>query len=431
MSSEPKIYHGEWWVPAEADPNRSIFMTAPVGHEKRHTGTLTYYEDDDSILELYHIPSDFHATHNGNNQVMWGITANGMVFTLFNVVMEKNFSGDFTKTKFTVGLILVGEHVISLQETRYIRCVVQFCFLQDWAFHDNIVHNIDADSASHHIVIDSSKVTAILESQVDSNFKWLLRDKLVLSHSTYDLNVNQTTEFVIDAGNAVSIGTFLKHIREFSQFLSVAVYCKQTPADIKIYRNKRGFSSQLLFKIDKSENPYYDKLIQFDQLKNKVPSMFRIWHQNYDKIAPISGYLIDSLRKKNAFNVPDFLIIAQALDGYHKRFVNKKNGKDIQKYEEQIKVLLNQFKDVNVIQECNIDPVVLKDTRHKYSHLYPDDEKSKAVEGEELYWLTEKCKILLTCCILNMMGLANAEINLCYENSPITEMIKSNPFEFE
>ena len=47
------------------------------------------------------------------------------------------------------------------------------------------------------------------------------------------------------------------------------------------------------------------------------------------------------------------------------------------------------------------------------------------------YWLTEKCKILLTCCILNMIGLSNIEINQCCENSPITEMIKSNPFEFE
>ena len=129
--------------------------------------------------------------------------------------------------------------------------------------------------------------------------------------------------------------------------------------------------------------------------------------------------------------MPDFLIIAQALDGYHKRFVNKKNGKDIKKYEEQIKVLLNQFKDVNVIKECNINPEVLKDTRHKYSHLYPDDEESWAVEGDELYWLTEKCKILLTCCILNMMGLTNEEINICCENSPISQFIKENSFEFK
>ena len=188
---------------------------------------------------------------------------------------------------------------------------------------------------------------------------------------------------------------------------------------------------QLLYTIDRSIDPKANKLIDFDALKEKVPTMFGIWHQNYDKISPISSYLVDSLQKKKTFGVPDFLIIAQALDGYHKRFVNKRKGKDNRKYDEQIEVLLNQFNDVEVIQKCYIDPKVLRDTRHKYSHLFPDDEKSLAVDGDELYWLTEKCKILLTCCILNMIGLSNIEINQCCENSPITEMIKSNPFEFE
>jgi hypothetical protein len=127
--------------------------------------------------------------------------------------------------------------------------------------------------------------------------------------------------------------------------------------------------------------------------------------------------------------VPDFLIIAQALDGYHKRFINKKDGRDVRKYEEQIDILLNQFKDVEVIKKCKINAEILKDTRHKYSHLYPDDEKSLAVEGDDLYWLTEKCKVLLTCCILNMLGLTNKEINLCCNQSPISQIIDSLPLE--
>ena len=430
MSSEPKIYHGEWWVPAEADPNRSIFMTAPVGHEKHYTGTLTYYEDDDSILELYHIPSDFHATHYEYNQVMWGVTANGMVFTLFNVVMEKNLSGDFTKTKFTVELILVGEHLISMREPHYNRCIVQFPYLRNWAFHDNLV-NTRKDGLQNQIILDVRNMATLAEANVADGIKWVLRDKFSCNQSVYDLSINQLTEFVIETSNAVSVDAFLKHIGEFSQFLSIALYCEQSPIEIKLYGAEQNRSVQLLYKIDRSIDPKANKLIRFDALKEKLPTMFGTWHQNYDKISPISSYLVDSLQKKKTFGVPDFLIIAQALDGYHKRFVNKRKGKDNRKYDEQIEVLLNQFDDVEVIQRCHIDPKILRDTRHKYSHLFPDDEKSLAVDGDELYWLTEKCKILLTCCILNMMGLANAEINLCCENSPITEMIKSNPFEFE
>jgi hypothetical protein len=430
MSSEPKIYHGEWWVPAEADPNRSMFMTAHAGHEKHHTGTLTYYEDDDSILELYHIPSDIHATHYGYNQVIWGITANGMVFTLFNVVMEKNFSGDFTKTKFTVGLILVGEHLISMRKPHYNRCIVQFPYLRNWAFHDNLV-NTQKEGLQNQTILDIRNMVTLAEANVANGIKWVLHDKISCNRSVYDLSINQLTEFVIETSNAISVDAFLKHIGEFSQFLSIALYCEQNPIEIKLYGTEQNPSVQLLYKIDRSIDPKANKLIDFDALKEKVSTMLLIWHQNYDKIAPISSYLVDSLQKKKTFGVPDFLIIAQALDGYHKRFVNKSKGKDKRKYDEQIEVLLNQFDDVEVIQRCHIDPKVLRDTRHKYSHLFPDDEKSLAVDGDELYWLTEKCKILLTCCILNMIGLSNAEINLCCENSPIAKMIKSNPFEFE
>ena len=431
MSGEPKIFHGEWWIPAEADPeNQGLFPIVQKGMEAKHTGTLTYYEDNVSTLEFYHVPSNFHAKHYWNNNVIWGADANGFIYTLFNVTKRKGINkAGFTATVFEVGLILLGEHVLSLKEALYDRCIVKYPYLRNWAFRDHLISDM-TDNRWVQTIIDASKYTTILEAQVGNGFKWNLYDKFVLNRSKYDLNFIQLTEFKICTNEAVSIESLLKNANEFSRFLSVALYGEQNPIGIELYRTGQNRSTKLLFKVDKSIDPKEDKLIKFDELEEKVPAMLVTWHQNYDKIAPISSYLVDSLRKKNEFNVPDFLIVAQALDGYHKRFVNKKNGKDIKKYEEQIKVLLNQFKDVQVIQECNIDPEVLKDTRHKYSHLYPDDEKSKAVKGEELYWLTEKCKILLTCCILNMLGLSNDEINLCCKNNAIQRMLGYHPFEF-
>ncbi len=431
MSKNPMIFHGEWWVPAEADmDNQGLFPMVHKGHEAKHTGTLTYCEDSDSKLEFYHVPSKYQATFYDNNEVMWGVDANGHIFTLFNVVREGPFNGDFTNTVFSVGLILMGEHVLSMKEPKYNQCIVQFPYLRNWAFHDNLIKT-PKDRSHPQPIIDLSKLVTLVEVKVDNAITWVLRDKVVVNRSVYDFSINQLTEFVIDADKATPVDTFLKHVREFSQFLSVALYGEQRPSEVRLYRKAQNRSVQLLFKKDISVDPHANKLIKFDELKEQVPAMLRVWHQNYDKIAPISSYLVDSLRKKNEFSVPDFLIIAQALDGYHKRFVNKKNGKDIKKYEEQIKVLLNQFKDVQVIQECNIDPEVLKDTRHKYSHLYPDDEKSLAVEGDELYWLTEKCKILLTCCVLNMMGLTNAEIDLCCNTPIIRRMLGYLPFAFD
>ena len=428
MNTNPQIFHGEWWVPAVADHDTRMIFSEPekmMGSEKKYTGTLTYYGDADATLELYHVPSNFHSSHYSQNKVMWGKDANGNVFTLFNVMMKEQQMGDFTCTKFVVGLILMGEYVLSIEDTRFKSCEVHFPYLRNWAFHNNITRNNAGTSVSFKTPYTATK---LLEAINDDGAYWRLWQCPSINRTIHDLTIKQTTEFEIEAMTEQSIRSYLKQIEEFSQFLSITLYGDQNPTEIKLTNKDNRRESILLFKKDASVDPEIFTLIKFDLLKEKLPTMLNQWHENFDKIAPISSYLIDSLQKKSRFDVPDFLIIAQALDGYHKRFVNKKNGKDHQKYEDGIKILLKQFEDVDCIQKCNINPIILRDSRNFYSHLSPDEEKKSAVDGDDLYWLTEKCKILLTCCILNMLGLTNKEINICCESqSPIKQIIDSFP----
>ena len=427
MTNNPQIFHGEWWVPAVADRDTRMTFLQPegmMGHERKYTGTLTYYGDKNSTLELYHTPSNFHSSHYCQNDILWGRDANGHIFTLFNVLMNEQRMGDFSCAKFVVGVILMGEHVISGDNACFKKCAVQFPYLRNWAFQNMI--------KGHDIHLNEFFTpTTLLEVQCEEGVCWRLRQYQPVERTIHDLTITHITEFEIETAELQSIKSYLKQIEAFSQFLSIALFCDQNLTSIKFDDGTPWNEKLLLCKKQTSVRPGLFSLIKFDLLKEKLPSILREWYVNFDRVAPISSYLIESLQKKNRFDVPDFLIIAQALDGYHKRFVNKKDGKDIRKYEDQIKILLNQFKDVKVIQECKIKPEVLTDSRNYYSHLFPDEEIKSAVEGDDLYWLTEKCKILLTCCILNMLGLTNEEINLCCEQSPISQIIDSLPLEPE
>lgn len=433
MKQPPQIFHGEWWVPATEDRDLEMFYINPQnnkGLERKYTGNLVYYEDEDSILELVHTPSNFRASLYHQNNVMWGADANGHIFTLFDVVMKEDDSMDITSTSFVVSLILVGEYVLSLNDAFVSKCVVQFPYLRNWAFHDNLIYQ-KSESNNTYILPKINPNNCIAELSIDNDVKWVLKENHSQNKTRFDLSIKQTTELVIESPNGISLRDCLNQIVEFSQFLSIALYGSQSPSSVLFSNSLNNLHSVLLYKKEDSINPNSSSLIKFDALKNKIPDMLRNWHENYSDVAPISNYLIESLQKNKTFDVPDFLIIAQALDGYHKRFVNKKNGKDRRKYEDEIKILLKQFKDVDCVQKCHIDPKSLADSRNKYSHLYPDNENSSAVEGEDLFLLTEKCKILLTCCILNMMGLTNEEINICCDNSPIQEIIEAHSFEFE
>lgn len=434
MNTNPQIFHGEWWVPAVLDHDTRMVFPEPeqmMGSEKKYTGTLTYYGDENSTLELYHVPSNLTSSHYVYNKVIWGKDANGRIFTLFNVVMKEERGFDMTSIKFVVGVVLIGVHILSTDEKQWIRSIVRFDYLNNWLFNETRkCINPTLIGNTYHLDAAIGNKTQ-LEVTIEEGLHWKLENNIRVSEDIRGISISKNPFLEIEASTPISLKTILKQIGEFEQFLSIALYCDQSFDSIQLLSADSTHECVLLIKKEKSIDPVFSSLVKFDLLKSKLPSMLIKWHENFDRIAPISSYLIDSLQKKSRFDVPDFLIIAQALDGYHKRFVNKKDGKDIRKYEEQIEILLNQFKEVKAIKACKIDPIVLKDSRHKYSHLYPDEEKSQAVEGDDLYWLTEKCKILLTCCILNMLGLTNKEINLCCEQSPISQIIDSLPPEWD
>ena len=439
MNNQPQIYHGEWWVPAKADPsNRGFFPWVPEGLERHYTGTLTYYEDEDSKLELYHTPNSLPVQHYKNNPVVWGKDANGHIFTLFNVIMKDQHIGDFSNATFIVGAILIGKHVLSAETLLFNTCVVKYPYLRNFARCKDLVYEEKGDK----VFFGTKRGLRKLEdAQIDNGIRWIMLHRPTLTMNPFDLSFKQETEFWIESSTKLTILDFLRQIEEFSQFLSIALYCKQRPTETKftITRSKKEY--YLLVKREKSINPNFLSLIKFDLLKDKLPSMLKTWHENFERVAPITSYLIQSLKRMNKFDVPDFLIIAQALDGYNRRFVNhektkeetkvhQKKGRDkLTQYEKGIISLISQFSDVYCIQKCKIDPQVVGQSRDKYSHLLLDKDKPLAVKGINLYWLTEKCKILLTCCILNMIGLTNEDINKCCEQSPISQIIDSLPPE--
>lgn len=393
-----------------------------MGHEKKYTGTLTFYEDEDTTLELYNYPSNFHSKHYVQNDVIWGQDANGHIFTLFNALITQKKGIDFSTTKFVVGLVLIGEHILSGDDAHFNKCVVQFPYLRNWAF-QNKIKGPDINLSALHTP------SILLEAQCEEGVCWRLRQYQPVERTIHDLTITQTTEFEIETTKPQSIKSFLTQIEAFSQFLSIALLCDQNCTSIKFVDGNPWNDKVLLYKKEASVKPGLFSLIKFDLLKDKLPSMLREWYNKFERVAPITSYLIQSLQRKNSFEVPDFLIIAQALDGYFKRFEDENyDGKKIY-YKEEIELLLNNLKDIDVIKRCNINAEVLKDSRHKYSHLYPDEKKMKAVEGEDLYWLTEKCKVLLICCILKMIGMTNEEINLCCEKSPIQDIINAIPLE--
>lgn len=415
MTAPITTYNGIWWTPEGA-------LFYPEGEVQ---GTLTYYGNESTELSLFHKPS--HGVISRMNckiPVIWGKDAEGNVFSAFDAVMIQDHN--FTKTTFAVAFVLVGAHVSSLSELTFDSCVAKYQYLINWAQKQRMSISLD-ESGNTIVTYDVQSKDPIVEVEVESGLRYILWGEMNTHATRTSFTATQGTNLIVRKDGKLSIQNGLQSILEFSQFISIALYRQQNPAEVFFKKDGDQRKYYLLFKTDNSYDNRFP-LIKYDKLKNRIPDILTTWHKNYHQMSPVSSYFVQSLSNEGLFDAPDFLIIAQALDGYYKRFINNENEKTRQ-YKQQIDKLLKHFKGVEALEKCNIDAEVVTQSRHKYSHLIPDDDEKvqKAAVGEDLLWLTQKCKILLTCCILDNMGLTIDEINLCCNDAPISFMLNAIP----
>ena len=418
----PIAYHARWYVPEYSSVYQKVI-------NKKYMGTLYYYGNKDSVLELYIVPPIISESISDSN-IVFGLDADKRKFSIFNAKSVHAF--DFRKFVFKAEYFVIGyepEPVKSPHEKLYTRCYVEYPYLRNWAF-NNVFQQEEINKSFTWNISNGLNFVA----EIEEGIRLRITSSETHKKEEFKFSIEQTTKIYFESDEPQSIYKFTTLIAEFSRFLSIATFSKHSPTAVFLNRKDARYPhlvEQLMFPVKTTEMPQ-GNVIKFDKIVVRKPGILRRWHECYEQMSPITKYLEQTVtEQKDEFDSPDFLIIAQALDGYFKRFVNKKDGKDTKQYEHQIKKLLEHFKGVEALQTCNLDAKVLAHSRHKYSHLIPDDETKnveKAVSGEELYYLTKKGIVLLTCCILDNLGLTIDEINSCFENSVIARIVNDIPF---
>lgn len=406
MADLKKKYYGHWFICNTDDECYDC------------TGSLYFNEKGELTLEVHHGSDVAHKLyHIDTYDAIYGKDDCGVSISLFHAVRTN--VRNFVETTFRIQYALIGAGVESLYDKQFDAALVHFPYLRNWAFKKLM----DIDNSEPNITkcrLDFSKgVNKIMTADVGS-FSMTLWGGISDHITKFDLDVRQDTFLKISSKEKASIDDFLNAITPFSQFLSLTLFHRQFPDSISLMIDGDDDEYELLFNVRPSKSVLYSSVISFDKMNERIPALLSKWYAGYDLVAPVSTHLVKSLSLTQPFDHTDFLIIAFALDGYFKRFLNKKDGKDSKKNKDGLEKLIKHFENVDVIRECNIDPEVFVQTRDKYTHLLKDEDMPKAItDYKELVWLAEKGKILLTCCLLDYMGMTTEEINQCCNESPI------------
>ena len=411
-----QIYHGLWWIPDGV----------PRFKATQRMGTLTIEKDGSALLDIYVLQRKTPSFKTcGSYDVIWGETADGIRVSLFGAtsVWDVN-KPDMFSSSFTIKKVVLGEHLKNGDEPVFDFCVTQYRYLRNWAY-DPSCHPVNllitTDYRCNNIPLLIVELENEVQLKIDQHYD--VRD------SVYEKIFIQTAILTFIPNKPTSINHYMELIGKFSQFLSFALFSRQMPYDIMVLNNNDNHYNKVFYKLEESHNPERYSLIPFNILRAKLPSIIQTWYKHYDQLSQICRYLLSTLQY-DEFDEPDFLIIAQALDGFHKRFRNHRKGKDIRKFKDEIDLMLKDFYDIDSIKRCHINSEVLKDSRDKYTHLIPDNEDTgNVVKGHELFRLTQKAKVLLTCCILDLLGLTHEEIDLCFNSSVFKSVIDDIDFE--
>lgn len=409
MDKVIETWNGEWWLPNNFAPN-----------VPNSVGRLIYYEDKNPELEIT-VMSTANAFlwPDKKYPVIYGTDAQGNEFSLFNADLRPQ--KDSSKYVFGIDYILIGAQIPTMEDTLFFKkAIVTFPHLHDLFVFRHVEKITDNNTTTYKI--DTQPKISEYPVKIDDKTTWTFVGSVETSSKGEhysDIHIHQDTNLVIEYEEITSINHLKYLISEFSQFLSVALFSNQQPSKIILADESGTTEATLLYK-PKASAEWHLRFLGNAMSNSRVCELLKRWHTNYNDIAPISSYLIRSTEYQTEFEAPDFLIVAQALDGYWKRFFYKIRTQEtkVPSYNKKLQQMMAYFGEVAIIQNSGLNTVVAAQTRNKYSHMSPNGEKGTELavtDAKQLRLLTLRMKILLLCCVLDYMGMTIQEIDTSFK----------------
>ena len=412
-------YKGYWYLPDCED------------HQV--AGILTFIANDSAILELIgdidaHDEPLMAIFEQKSHTVIWGVNSDAKRITLLNcnlIGKHLNSNCRFPIMRYSVQFIITGKYVRSCDELAFNSCHVEIPALTPWCFpaaiQQSILFKDDKTTVKElSLTIDTEQIEHPIVSVDIEGAKIELSRTISYCGDLRCPKIEQSTSLVIKKPQKDHLGSFLRDIHIYEQFLSFAALSGASASNIwlqddDLYQQlddgRKIYKKILLHYVRKECLDWNDKkidfLFEYDTIKDKYPSIIKKWYLESDDIAPIRAHLIESIKKKGSFSSVDFLIVFQAIEGFMIRFLygDKSTIKD------KLTILLRDFSDITQLRCNEIDIDAAVNSRHYYSHFFKKSQKTKILDGVELFYLTRKLRNVLICCMLTFIGFSHEDIN--------------------
>lgn len=461
MTEDFKII-GEWFLPS--NPNDRVH------------GTLNFSRNEGASLELYGSLKSNHSLHEfANQELILGLSSKSKLITLYKCHMTKSGgatlvqgqeSGKITLT-YSIMYTLVGLHVNSPDELMFDHISSEIFNLGEWVGISGFINSMpDFEKIQRNEISVEYKLPEPIEFVIDKHSKG--KFSFVANHpgfSRYQKNISikQGVHFQVDTEPEKSVEDLLSYVFNFQNLLVLALYRSTYPMSISLRgeRHKKELVGREPIRkkielhistsnIKANEEPLFDfeMLFSYKQIKDQFPQIIKNWFAKYELLKPAFNLLFEQFYNGNRFSENTFLNLAQSAETFHARIHNhtKIPKGEYQAMKEEIlksapevyhKWLKDQFNfgnNLNLHTRLSeltekysndfLDRIItdkdefvkqVKHSRNYYTH-YSNDGKKKALKGGDLFYLSERLKILLVWAFLVEVGFDNELLSSCIDN---------------
>lgn len=461
MDNNIKII-GEWFLP-----------TSP--NERVH-GTLYFNRNERLSLELYgSLTSDHFFPEFVDQELILGLSSKSKQITLYKCHMTSSGGATLVQGResgkpsviYTITFALIGLHIDSSDDLMFDHISSEIFNLDEWVGISGFINSRpNFEKLQKHEIKVDYKLPESIEFKIDN--RSIGKFNFVANHpglSRYQksVSIKQRVQFQVDTKSEMSIKDLLSYLFSFQNFLILALYRSTYPLSIilrgerhkeelpdsKSYRkNIELYFSSSNYKEHEKLQYDLDMLFSYRQIQEKFPQIIKNWFAKYELLEPAFNLLFEQFYYGNRFNENTFLNLAQSAETFHSRIHNHTKipkqeykimkdeilkltpskyhswlkdqfifGNNLNLHARLTEITEKYSNDIlnKIIPDKELFVQQVKHSRNYYTH-YSSDGKKKALKGGDLFYLSDRLKILLVCAFLIEVGFDKKLLSNCLDN---------------
>lgn len=427
---EEFTFHGQWFLPE----NTSNAIA----------GTLTFNTKEDAELTLFGTLYEQRTNRMHEPPVILGRTTTGQFVTLYKPFeYQSKMQNGVMSSVYSVLYILINSHYYAEGALKFVKVEARFKGIDDWIrkYGFAVYNNFDTNEVQIHYKRPEDILVQI-NANVSANIRF--SHSFPWTGSVNEVNISQQAYLQLTFLEPVSFNDMMDLLMSFQNFLTLGTFEPAYPLSISVYtpdaqNAEEEICSELVYKPGFSYVPKTGRgvfLFYYGDIETNFPDIIRKWFTLQLSIEPVIDLLLNSFYSRNLGFDVRFLQIAQAIETFHRRVLDKKPFDETEfktwaknlvesvdeKYKEMLRGKLSFSNEQPLharIEECvnklpidTIKQIVgdktkfirdIKNTRNYLTHYSPRLEL-KALKGDDLFKMRDRLRIVLIATVLLETG---------------------------